>query len=89
LEIGFGLFMPSTVPAAATTENGHPAAGELERAFNETARVREEVLSTLVTREGDREMFRQVYPFSPALIQTLIAVSALLQRERTALKLLV
>ena len=33
-------------------------------------------------------MFRQVYPFSPALVQTLVALSALLQRERTALKLM-
>ena len=33
-------------------------------------------------------MFRQVYPFSPALVQTLIAVSSVLQRERTALKVM-
>ena len=33
-------------------------------------------------------MFRKVYPFSPALVQTLIAVSSVLQRERTALKLM-
>ena len=37
---------------------------------------------------ADRDMFRKVYPFSPALVQTLIAVSAALQRERTALKLM-
>ena len=33
-------------------------------------------------------MFRKVYPFSPALVETLIAVSSLLQRERTALKVM-
>ena len=33
-------------------------------------------------------MFRQVYPFSPALVQALVAVSSLLQRERTALKVM-
>ena len=33
-------------------------------------------------------MFRKVYPFSPALVQTLIAVSSVLQRERTALKVM-
>ncbi|MGI9181610.1 MAG: DUF6079 family protein [Longimicrobiaceae bacterium] len=65
------------------------AARQLEEAFERTARVREEVLGILLTREGNREMFRQVYPFSPALIDTLVAVSSLLQRERTALKLLV
>jgi hypothetical protein len=81
--------LPAIVKRRLLRPRSDQAAGELERAFVETARVREEVLSTLLTREGDREMFRQVYPFSPALIQTLIAVSALLQRERTALKLLV
>ena len=61
---------------------------QLQEAFEKTARVREEVMNTLLTRTGDREMFRQVYPFSPALVQTLMAVSSLLQRERTALKLM-
>ena len=64
------------------------AAQDLQNAFNQTARVREEVMNTLLTRAGDRDMFRQVYPFSPALVQTLVAISSLLQRERTALKLM-
>ena len=64
------------------------ARAKLEAAFDRTARVREEVLATLLTRDGDRAMFRQVYPFTPALVQALIAVSSLLQRERTALKLM-
>ena len=34
------------------------------------------VMNILLTSEGDREMFRKVYPFSPALVQTLIAVSS-------------
>ena len=33
-------------------------------------------------------MFRKVYPFSPALVETLVAVSSLLQRERTTLKVM-
>ena len=33
-------------------------------------------------------MFRKIYPFSPALVQALIAASSVLQRERTALKLM-
>ena len=33
-------------------------------------------------------MFKLVYPFSPALIQALVAVSSALQRERTALKIM-
>jgi hypothetical protein len=66
-----------------------PKAGQLlKEAFDKTARVREEVKNILLTRAGDRDMFRQVYPFSPALVQTLVAISSLLQRERTALKLM-
>lgn len=61
----------------------------LAKAFEEVLRLRRDVLDTLLTTEADREMFRKVYPFSPALVQTLIAVSAALQRERTALKLMV
>ena len=60
---------------------------ELQRACDEI-RVKPEVLETLLTHEADRAMFRMVYPFSPALVQTLVAVSSVLQRERTALKLM-
>jgi hypothetical protein len=60
----------------------------LENAFGEFAGKRDDVIQTLLGREGERALFRQVYPFSPALMQTLIAVSSLLQRERTALKLM-
>lgn len=60
----------------------------LAAAFEEILRVRRDVLDTLLTTSADREMFQKVYPFSPALVQTLIAVSAALQRERTALKLM-
>src|SRR3954464_8163860 len=61
---------------------------ELKRAFEQATKVRPEVLQTLLTHDGDREMFRMVYPFSPALVQTLVAVSSVLQRERTALKIM-
>ncbi len=45
---------------------------------------------TLLTDEGgsDEAAFAKVYPFSPALVDTLVALSTLLQRERTALKVM-
>ena len=46
------------------------------------------VMETLLGREGDRAEFRRLYPFSPALVEALIAASSVLQRERTALKLM-
>ena len=45
-------------------------------------------MKTLLTREANRDDFRKLYPFSPALVETLVAVSSLLQRERTALKVM-
>ena len=64
------------------------ARDELNASFEQATKVREAVMNILLTSEGDREMFRKVYPFSPALVQTLIAVSSVLQRERTALKVM-
>ena len=61
---------------------------ELSRAYGETEKVRRDVFETLLTPRADPAMFRKVYPFSPALVETLVAVSALLQRERTALKVM-
>ncbi len=41
-----------------------------------------------ILQGGDVAYLRDVYPFHPALIETLIDVSSLMQRERTALRLL-
>jgi hypothetical protein len=60
----------------------------LDSAFEDFASKSKAVTDTLLTSNADREMFRLVYPFSPALVQALVAVSSVLQRERTALKLM-
>lgn len=60
----------------------------IDQAFAETEKMREEAFSLLLTSQGDREMFRRLYPFSPALVQALVALSSALQRERTALKVM-
>jgi hypothetical protein len=60
----------------------------LDDEFDKTATIREEVMNVLLTSQANREMFRKVYPFSPALVETLVAVSFMLQRERTALKVM-
>lgn len=46
------------------------------------------MLDTLLGSDGERDLFRMIYPFSPALVQALIAASSVLQLERTALKLM-
>jgi hypothetical protein len=80
--------LPAVVAKRLLRPKSPQAAQLLKEAFDKTARVREDVMNILLTRAGDRDMFRQVYPFSPALVQTLVAISSLLQRERTALKLM-
>ncbi len=60
----------------------------LNEAFQSTEQIRKEVMDILLTSKSDRETFHKVYPFSPALVETLVAVSSLLQRERTALKVM-
>ena len=64
------------------------ARAEIDAAFEAVASRADRAIDTLMTDEGDREAFRRVYPFSPALIEVLVGVSGFLQRERTALKLL-
>ncbi len=61
---------------------------EIDDAYAQTEKVRREVFETLLTPRADTAAFRKVYPFSPALVETLVAVSSLLQRERTALKVM-
>jgi len=80
------------LPAIAGKRILQPIDDDAKRAMDEefvrTAQVREEVMNTLLTRDSTKEDFRKLYPFSPALVETLVAVSSVLQRERTALKVM-
>jgi len=60
----------------------------IDAEFERTAQLRQEVFNALLTSQSDAAAFRRLYPFSPALVETLVAVSSLLQRERTALKIM-
>lgn len=64
------------------------AKSEIDAAFAATTRVRQDVIDVLLTAESSKEAFRDLYPFSPALVQALVAVSGQLQRDRTALRIL-
>ena len=61
---------------------------QIDQAFETTANIRRETFDILLTKDGDREQFRKLYPFSPAAIDALVALSSALQRERTALKVM-
>ncbi|MBU2668296.1 phage resistance protein [Actinoplanes bogorensis] len=79
------LLKPLTEDARKTIDN----------AFN-TVKNRRDVWDTLLLGAqfgdagigSDASAFRRLYPFSPALVATLVALSQALQRERTALKVM-
>lgn len=80
--------LPAIAAARVLKPQSDSAREELDAAFEQTARIRQEVMNTLLTSKYNRDIFRQVYPFSPALVDTLVGVSSLLQRNRTALKVM-
>jgi hypothetical protein len=80
--------LPAIAQKRVLKPRSETARAEIDRAFEETTKVRQEILETLLTSHADRGMFRQIYPFSPALVETLVAVSSVLQRERTAIKVM-
>ena len=79
--------LPAIVAKRVLAPKNDEAAKVLELAFEAALRTRSEVVDTWLG-SADRAVFKQVYPFSPALIEALVAVSSVLQRERTAIKLL-
>lgn len=80
--------LPAIVERRLLAPKSKDARNQVDSAFEKAANERDSVLQTLLTRDFTREQFRQVYPFSPVLVKVLVALSALLQRERTALKLM-
>ena len=64
------------------------ARAAIDAAFDQTSSVQQSILDTLMGQDGNREMFRKLYPFSPVLVDTLVVLSFALQRERTALKVM-
>ena len=80
--------LPEIAKKRLLRTQGPAAEAQLKGAINKLLSSQPEVLRTLLTRDGDQQMLRDLYPFTPALVQTLIALSSMLQRERTALKLM-
>lgn len=64
------------------------AAAAIDKAFEEVAVETAGDRRTLLTSTGTPGQFRDVYPFTPALMSVLVALSSALQRNRTALRVL-
>lgn len=80
--------LPAIAEKRVLRPRSDSAVEQLDSAFEQSVKVRQEVMNTLLTSKYDKDIFRKVYPFSPALVDTLIGVSSVLQRERTALKVM-
>lgn len=80
--------LPAIVKHRVVRPRDAAAAEKLADDFARTWRAAGQAASVLVGREGDEAAFQQVYPFSPALVEALVALSDCLQRERTAIRIL-
>lgn len=80
--------LPEIAAERLLKPNNAEARRLIDAKFDETVAVRQEVREVLMTAHSNPEAWRNLYPFSPALVDTLVAVSSLLQRERTALRIL-
>jgi hypothetical protein len=80
--------LPAIVEKRVLRPKDDAARLKIDDAFVKSTKIREDFLEILMTSHANRAMFRSVYPFSPALVETLVAVSFLLQRERTALRIM-
>jgi hypothetical protein len=61
---------------------------QLHDAVEQAIRGRDDVRAVLLGNDADLDLFRTVYPFSPTLVHALVDVAEALQRERTALKVM-
>lgn len=80
--------LPAIVKHRVVRPRDKAAADTLADDFARTWRAAGQAASVLIGSEGDEAAFKQVYPFSPALVEALVALSDCLQRERTAIRIL-
>ena len=75
-------------PPALLKPKNEAARQLIEAEFAGINRLGNSVIDTIITSKSDREQFRELYPFTPALIEILVAVASSLQRERTVLNIM-
>jgi hypothetical protein len=80
--------LPAIVAHRVVRAKDDSAAQKLADDFAKTWRAAGQAQSVLIGSEGDEADFKKVYPFSPALVEALVALSDCLQRERTSIRIL-
>lgn len=85
--------LPQIAHARLLKPKDEAAAAKIAEAFERTKKLGPQVWDTLLgsdkgTTGADEASFRLSYPFSPAFLDTLVHISAALQRSRTGLKIM-
>lgn len=80
--------LPAIVERRVLKPVGPDAVASLNKAFETLKRGANDPAWRTMLGTLDGQDFRRLYPFSPALVDALVALSNVLQRERTAIKLL-
>ncbi len=79
--------LPAIIEKRVLIPKDQAAREAMDRAFETLKRGAGPSWSALLGKDN-AEAFRKLYPFSPALVEVLVALSNSLQRQRTAIKLL-
>ncbi|MCM1969431.1 phage resistance protein [Streptomyces sp. G1] len=85
--------LPQIAQARLLKPSTSEAEAKVNAAFAEAKKLGPDVWDTLLghdksTTGADEDAFRRTYPFPPAFMDTLVHISAALQRSRTGLKLM-
>ncbi|MCC7380504.1 MAG: hypothetical protein IT384_01640 [Deltaproteobacteria bacterium] len=81
--------LPAIVERRVLRPKGEDAQGAIDTAFDKLkSGAAGSTWQTMLGSKLDAKAFRQLYPFSPALVDALVALSNSLQRQRTAIRLL-
>jgi hypothetical protein len=79
--------LPTIAEQRLLSPKNDAARATIDAAFAKAATMSAGALQTLGS-EASQQDFRKVYPFTPAVVDVLVAASGLLQRDRTALKVM-
>ncbi len=80
--------LPAIVKEKVVRPRDAAASTALDDAFDRMRKGLGNAWGTLLGESWTEKDFRNLYPFTPALVEALVALSHYLQRERTALKVL-
>jgi len=81
--------LPAIIRKRVVRPRDEAAKERIDQGFRDLLRKLNPVeKGTLLGENGDEKALRDLHPFSPALVEALVAMSSFLQRDRTALKIL-